>query len=62
MDAHRRRNLVRIAIAAQALLDRIDNLTTDEFSKSGEHKEREALRARLGQREDCTCERCLPEK
>lgn len=30
--------------AAKALLERIDNITTDEFSKGGEHDAREALR------------------
>ena len=30
--------------AASALLERIDNMTTEEFSKGGERSEREALR------------------
>lgn len=33
--------------AAQALLDRIENMTTEEFSRGGERQEREALRAIL---------------
>jgi hypothetical protein len=31
-------------VAAAALLNRIDHITTEEFSKGGERNEREALR------------------
>ena len=36
--------------AARALLDRIDNITTDEFSRGGEMDEREALRKAFANR------------
>ena len=31
--------------AAKATLDKLDNITTEEFSRGGEREEREALRA-----------------
>ena len=37
-----------LAAAASALLAKIDNITSDEFSKSAERDEREALRRMLG--------------
>lgn len=41
-------NSVRRAIrAAWDLLEKIENMTTDEFSRGGEKAEREALRAAL---------------
>jgi hypothetical protein len=36
-----------LANAARALLDRIDHMTTDDFQRGGERREREALRAVL---------------
>jgi len=47
MDSDERRILLRIAVAAQALLRRLDTITTQEFSAGGEQIEREALRAAL---------------
>lgn len=47
MEATERTTLLMIALAAQALLDRLETLTTEEFSRGGERKEREALRAAL---------------
>jgi len=47
METDERTALLRIALAAQALLARIDTLTTDEFQLSGERVEREALRCAL---------------
>jgi hypothetical protein len=47
MDTDERTALLRIALAAQTLLARIDTLTTDEFQLSGERVEREALRCAL---------------
>lgn len=38
---------VSILTAAKALLAKLDNMTTDDFSKGGESKEREALRAAI---------------
>ena len=39
--------LLAALTAAQALLYRIDHITTDEFSKGGDRPQREALRASL---------------
>lgn len=36
-----------LADAARALLDRLDNMTVDEFQRGGERNERERLRAGL---------------
>jgi hypothetical protein len=36
-----------LADAARALLDRIDHITTDDFQRGGERREREALRSVL---------------
>jgi len=47
MDSDERHLLLRIAVAAQALLRRLDMLTTKEFSEGGDTTEREALRAAL---------------
>ena len=47
MDADERTTLLRIAVKAQALLDRLDTLTTEAFACGGEREEREALRAAL---------------
>ena len=41
------RAVAAVVLAAQRLLEKIDNLTTDDFSKGGERQEREALRAAL---------------
>ena len=60
MESDERKTLLRIALKAQALLDRLDTLTTEEFQRGGEHVEREALRAVLGQREPCPCDCCQP--
>jgi hypothetical protein len=40
-----------LVAAARALLDRLDDITTDAFSKGGEAVEREALRAALAKAE-----------
>lgn len=40
-------------LAATALLDRIDGITTDEFERGGERAEREALRAALAALRAC---------
>lgn len=58
MDHDERHRRLAIALAAQALLDRLNTLTTDAFQVRGEHKEREALRAALGRTEPCLCQRC----
>lgn len=58
MDQDERQTLLTIARAAQALLDRLDTVTTQDFSLGGEHQEREALRAALGRAAPCTCNRC----
>jgi len=47
MDSDERSILLRIALAAQALLGRLDTLTMKEFSEGGDMTEREALRAAL---------------
>lgn len=40
-----------VAAAARALLDKIDNMTTEEFERGREKAEREALRAALAKGE-----------
>jgi hypothetical protein len=47
MDRRTTAELYRIKALAAALLAKIDNITTDDFSKGGEAPEREALRAAL---------------
>jgi hypothetical protein len=47
MDVDERTTYLRIALAAQALLTRIDTLTTEEFAQGKDRKEREALRCAL---------------
>jgi hypothetical protein len=42
-----RKERAALAEKAKALLARLENLTTDQFSKGGERKEREELRAAL---------------
>ncbi len=41
---------LQLEVAAAALLDRLDNMTTAQFSCGGERAEREALRALLHNR------------
>lgn len=41
--------LEAIAVAAEALLHKIENMTTEEFSRGGEKPEREALEAALAE-------------
>ena len=47
MDRRTTAELYRIRDLAAALLAKIDNITTDDFSKGGDQIEREALRAAL---------------
>jgi hypothetical protein len=47
MDHDERTYLLKIALAAQALLARLDTLTFDEFCAGAEQPEREALREAL---------------
>ena len=47
MDHDERTYLLRIAVKAQALLARLDTITTEAFSCGGEREEREALRQAL---------------
>jgi hypothetical protein len=47
MTHEERHFLLKIAIKAQALLDRLDTITTEKFSLGGEREEREALREAL---------------
>lgn len=45
------RNLEALRTAARALIERLDNITTEEFRLGGERQEREALRAAILQAE-----------
>jgi hypothetical protein len=47
MDRRTTAELYRIRDLAAALLAKIDNITTEDFSKGGDQAEREALRAAL---------------
>lgn len=61
MEHDERTTLLRIALAAQALLDRLDHMTPEAFSRGGERQERDALRQALGRPEPCalpTATRC----